>query len=59
VSARDERNDGDRAEAGRPAADRIGDLLPEVTLDESAAGWGDDETESDERLRREVPPHHG
>ncbi|MGH3484729.1 MAG: hypothetical protein ACRDPQ_16035 [Nocardioidaceae bacterium] len=59
MSTRDERNDGDRAEAGRPAADRIGDLLPEVTLDESAAGWGDDETESDERLRREVPPHHG
>lgn len=59
MSARDERNDGDRAEARRPAADRMGDLLPEVTLDESAAGWGDDETESDERLRQEVPPHHG
>jgi hypothetical protein len=58
VSARDERSDGDRAEA-RPGADRMGDLLPEVTLDESAAGWDDDETESDERLRREVPPHHG
>jgi len=74
VSDRDERTDGDRPDgdradgdrtdgertgAGRSATDGMGDLLPDVTRDESAGGWGDDESDSDERLRREVPPHHG
>jgi hypothetical protein len=53
--------DDDRADdAGRDREpDRLGDLLPDVTLDESASGWGDDDGDADERLRREVPPHHG
>ena len=53
--------DDDRADdAGRDREpDRLGDLLPDVTLDESASGWGDDDSDADERLRREVPPHHG
>jgi hypothetical protein len=71
VSARDESADGERTDArtddgGRRASgrrarsdDRVGDLLPDVTLDESAAGWGDDDGDPDERLTREVPPHHG
>jgi hypothetical protein len=71
VSARDEPADGERTDAGTDdgdrradghqarADDRIGDLLPDVTLDESAVGWGDDDGDPDERLTREVPPHHG
>lgn len=44
----------------RRRADRLGDLLPPTTKDESARGWGDtDDVEPDDRLRREVPPHHG
>ncbi len=58
--------DGDdgREPAGRRTTrrrtDRVGDLLPPATSDESAEGWGDvDDVDSDDRLRREVPPHHG
>ena len=45
----------------RRRTDRLGELLPERTRDETATGWGDaDESEpDDEHLRREVPPHHG
>jgi hypothetical protein len=46
--------------------DPFGDVLPDRTRDEEAAGWGDTrrdadadtDTDDDERLRREVPPHH-
>jgi hypothetical protein len=35
-------------------------VLPDVTDDERDVGWGDvPEPDSDERLLREVPPHHG
>jgi hypothetical protein len=36
-------------------------VLPALTSDESDAGWGDwrEEQDDDERLIREVPPHHG
>lgn len=35
-------------------------LLPDVSSDEQDVGWGDrPEPDDDERLRREVPPHHG
>ena len=36
-------------------------LLPALTADESGIGWGDwrEERDDDERLLREVPPHHG
>jgi len=44
----------------RRRTDRLGELLPPTTSDESAEGWGDtDDVDSDDRLRREVPPHHG
>ncbi|GAB2936597.1 hypothetical protein GCM10027047_36430 [Rhodococcus aerolatus] len=46
------------ARARRERLDRIfGDVLPETTGDERdpARAGGDD----DDRLRREVPPHHG
>jgi hypothetical protein len=34
--------------------------LPPTTSDESAQGWGDaDDVDRDDRLRREIPPHHG
>jgi hypothetical protein len=44
----------------RRRTDRLGHLLPPTTSDESAQGWGDtDDLDPDDRLRREVPPHHG
>jgi hypothetical protein len=50
--------------AGRPRVARrppsTGPVLPDVTDDERDVGWGDaPEPDDDERLRREVPPHHG
>jgi hypothetical protein len=46
--------------ASRRRADRVGDLLPERTRDETSTEWGDeDDADADEHLRREVPPHHG
>jgi len=35
-------------------------VLPDTTSDERDVGWGDlPEPDDDERLLREVPPHHG
>ncbi len=35
-------------------------VLPDTTRDEHDLGWGDPlERNDDERLLREVPPHHG
>lgn len=39
--------------------DPFGKVLPDRTGDEDATGWGETEYDEDERLRREVPPHHG
>ena len=37
-----------------------GPLLPTVTDDERDVGWSEaSEPDDDDRLRREVPPHHG
>ncbi len=37
-----------------------GPVLPDVTSDEQDIGWGDrPEPDDDERLLRDVPPHHG
>ena len=43
----------------RDPADVFGDVLPDQTSDERAGGtdWAG-EDDSDERLRREVPPHY-
>jgi hypothetical protein len=44
--------------ARRPPS--TGPVLPTVTDDERDVGWGGSpEPDDDERLRREVPPHHG
>ncbi len=37
----------------------FGEVLPESTSDERGDAWGDRDTDSDEWLRRQVPPHHG
>lgn len=37
-----------------------GAVLPDTTSDEQDIGWGEiPEPDDDDRLRREVPPHHG
>jgi hypothetical protein len=44
--------------ARRPPS--TGPVLPTVTDDERDVGWGrSPEPDDDERLLREVPPHHG
>ncbi len=41
----------------RPSTDPV---LPDITRDEQDVGWGDrPEPDDDERLLRELPPHHG
>jgi hypothetical protein len=38
------------------------DVLPDVSTDERALGWGDDLPDEDADLQRlidDVPPHHG
>ncbi|HEX5493787.1 MAG TPA: hypothetical protein VFX70_04335 [Mycobacteriales bacterium] len=37
-----------------------GQVLPDVSTDETDVGWGDlpDGSGDDERILREVPPHH-
>lgn len=37
----------------------FGDVLPEATSDDRADTWGEREGDSEEWLRRQVPPHHG
>lgn len=54
-------HDPDRPRPGRTkqAADPFGDLLPDITRDETDE-WGDDDAASrDADLLRDVPPHHG
>jgi hypothetical protein len=55
---------GGPAPAARPRVARrgpdTGKVLPDVTRDEQDVGWGElPEPDDDERLLREVPPHHG
>jgi hypothetical protein len=48
---------GPRIVRRRPSS---GPVLPDVTSDEQDVGWGDPpDPDDDERLLREVPPHHG
>ena len=59
--------DRDGAEPPPPDRPRIarrppntGPVLPTVTDDERDVGWSEaPEPDDDERLRRDVPPHHG
>jgi hypothetical protein len=39
--------------------DPIGDVLPEHSRDEEPDAWGERVDDNDQRLRDEVPPHHG
>ncbi len=63
---------GDRDDSGRTARDAaeeaarrkrrakvFGEVLPEGTSDERGDAWGDRDADSEEWLRRQVPPHHG
>ncbi|MGH3423498.1 MAG: hypothetical protein ACRDO8_02145 [Nocardioidaceae bacterium] len=44
----------------RRAALLLGEVLPSVTDDETAVGWGERGTSSrDDEMRADVPPHHG
>jgi hypothetical protein len=48
-----------RSEAdARPPRDPFGAVLPERSRDEEGSGWGERAEDDDDRLRREVPPHH-
>lgn len=38
--------------------DRDEPVLPQRSDDETDVGWGDQAEDDDERLRREIPPHH-
>lgn len=62
------REDADRTSDAESLAARrrrrarvFGETLPEGSSDERPGAWGDRESAvgDDERLRREVPPHHG
>lgn len=55
----DQPDDDPAAEQSRRKDDPFGEVLPERTSDETADGWGERDGDDDERLRREVPPHHG
>jgi hypothetical protein len=58
VSDRD-REQGSARSPERDQRPRFDPVLPDHTRDEEGAGWGEAERDDDERLRREVPPHHG
>ncbi|HET6297830.1 MAG TPA: hypothetical protein VFG33_30900 [Kribbella sp.] len=34
-------------------------LLPDQTSDDDPRNWGEGDADDDERILREVPPHHG
>jgi hypothetical protein len=40
-------------------SDPFGEVLPDRSRDEEAEAWGDLEDDDEQRLRDEVPPHHG
>jgi hypothetical protein len=59
-----DRDGAERTPANRPRVARrpasTGPVLPTVTDDERDVGWGESpEPDDDDRLRHEVPPHHG
>ena len=52
--------DAAERERRRRAAERLGELLPRTTSDETDEGWGErGSTSRDDELLRDVPPHHG
>ena len=54
----DQPDQPDRPRRRSEGGDRSGPVLPDRTRDEESLGWGEQEYDDDERLRREVPPHH-
>jgi len=54
----------DRKEPASEAARRrraerlLGDLLPDQTRDDTGEDWGEQPSNTDDDLRRNVPPHH-
>ncbi|MEQ4210145.1 hypothetical protein [Actinopolymorpha sp. B9G3] len=63
VHERDDRSDpepgGQRVTRSSVSPDRIGPLLPARAAEDDPASWGDRGDDDDERLRADVPPHHG
>jgi hypothetical protein len=55
----DRKEPADEAARRRRAERLLGDLLPDQTRDESGEEWGERSPDTDEDLRRNVPPHHG
>lgn len=37
----------------------MSEVFPEKSLDEEDIGWGDRESDRDDEIKREKPPHHG
>jgi hypothetical protein len=57
-------SDADRPDAEEPRphdteSDPFGEVLPEQSRDDEPDAWGDLADDDDQRLRDEVPPHHG
>ncbi|MEQ7125656.1 hypothetical protein ABN034_14180 [Actinopolymorpha sp. B11F2] len=63
VHERDDRSapepGGQRVTRSSVSPDRIGPLLPARAAEDDPASWGDRGDDDDERLRADVPPHHG
>lgn len=49
----------ERRERRRRLAEIFGEVLPEQTKDDVAEPQPQPEGDDDDRIRREVPPHHG
>ena len=54
----DHEEPGSEAARRRRAEQLLGELLPDQTRDESGDAWGEQSSDTDEDLRRNVPPHH-
>ena len=37
----------------------MSEVFPEKSADEEDIGWGDRESDRDDEIKREKPPHHG
>ena len=37
----------------------MSEVFPEKSVDEEDIGWGDRESDRDDEIKREKPPHHG
>jgi hypothetical protein len=53
-----DRDSGSTESPGSDRRRRFEPVLPDRSRDEEGASWGEADYDDDERLRREVPPHH-